>query len=170
MWLPPGEGSDAGCAVVAGDRGCLCGGRAGRQHGAGGGPGVGIAAAARVAGWGAAGADRWFAGFRRREILGRSLRAAQPGHLAAFIAVALGVPLIVAMVFLVAAEALVPSGTGPQPVEMILGARRYSQISRIAVRHGLGPYLHGRPLRPADAAGGRAALALSLRRALEEDG
>src|SRR4249920_3651586 len=60
---------------------------------------------------------------------------------------------------------------------MILGARRalarsrrYSQISRIAVRHGLGPYLHGRPLRPADAAGGRAALALSLRCALEEGG
>ena len=116
-------------------------------------------------------------GFAAAEILGRSLRAAQPGHLAAFITVALGVPLIVAMIFLVAAEALVPSGTGPQPVEMIRGARRalarsrrYSQISRIAVRHGLGPYLHGRPLRPADAAGGRAALALSLRRALEEGG
>ncbi len=116
-------------------------------------------------------------GFAAAEILGRSLRAAQPGHLAAFITVALGVPLIVAMIFLVAAEALVPSGTGPQPVEMIRGARRalarsrrYSQISRIAVRHGLGPYLRGRPLRPADAAGGRAALALSLRRALEEGG
>src|SRR5262249_52061176 len=75
------------------------------------------------------------------------------------------------------AEALVPSGTGPRPVDMILGARRafarsrrYSQISRIAVRHGLGPYLRGRPLRPADAASGRAALALSLRRALEEGG
>ena len=83
-------------------------------------------------------------GFAAAEILGRSLRAAQPGHLAAFITVALGVPLIVAMIFLVAAEALVPSGTGPQPVEMIRGARRalarsrrYSQISRIAVRHGL---------------------------------
>ncbi len=116
-------------------------------------------------------------GFATAEILGRALRAAQPGHLAAFITVALGVPLIVAMIFLVAAEALVPSGTGPQPVEMIRGARRalarsrrYSQISRIAVRHGLGPYLQGRPLRPADAAGGRAALALSLRRALEEGG
>jgi ubiquinone biosynthesis protein len=116
-------------------------------------------------------------GFAAAEILGRSLRSAQPGHLAAFITVGLGVPLIVAMIFLVAAEALVPSGTGPRPVEMIRGARRalarsrrYSQISRIAVRHGLGPYLHGRPLRPADAAGGRAALALSLRRALEEGG
>ena len=116
-------------------------------------------------------------GFAVALILGGVLRAAQPGHLAAFFTVALGVPLIVAMIFLVAAEALVPSGTGPQPVEVIRGARRalarsrrYSQISRIAVRHGLGPYLHGRPLRPADAAGGRAALALSLRRALEEGG
>jgi ubiquinone biosynthesis protein len=116
-------------------------------------------------------------GFAAAYFLGKALRAAQPGHLAAFITVALGVPLIVAMIFLVVAEALVPSGTGPQAVDVIRGARRalarsrrYSQISRIAVRHGLGPYLHGRPLRPADAAGGRAALALSLRRALEEGG
>jgi ubiquinone biosynthesis protein len=116
-------------------------------------------------------------GFAAAYFLGRALRAAQPGHLAAFITMALGVPLIVAMIFLVVAEALVPSGTGPQAVDVIRGARRalarsrrYSQISRIAVRHGLGPYLRGRPLRPADAAGGRAALALSLRRALEEGG
>ncbi len=116
-------------------------------------------------------------GFAAAYLLGRSLQAAQPGHLAAFLTVALGVPLIVAMIFLVAAEVLVPSGTSPRPVDMIFGARRalarsrrYAQISRIAVRHGLGPYLRGRPLRPADPAGGRAALALSLRRALEEGG
>jgi len=116
-------------------------------------------------------------GFAAALIFGRSLRAAQPGHAAAFFTVALGVPLIVAMIFLVVAEALVPSGTGPRPVEVIGGARqalarsrRYSQISQIAVRHGLGPYLRGRRLRPADAAGGRAALAVSLRRALEEGG
>jgi ubiquinone biosynthesis protein len=61
-------------------------------------------------------------------------------------------------------------------VEVIRGVRsavartrRYWQISRIAVRHGLGPYLRGRR-RGEDAAGGRAALALSLRRALEEGG
>jgi ubiquinone biosynthesis protein len=116
-------------------------------------------------------------GFAAAYLLGRSLQAAQPGHLAAFLTVALGVPLIVAMIFLVAAEALVPSGTALHPVDVLLGARRalarsrrYAQISRIAVRHGLGPYLRGRPLRPADPAGGRAALALSLRRALEEGG
>jgi ubiquinone biosynthesis protein len=116
-------------------------------------------------------------GFAAAEILVRTLQPVQSGQVAAFLTVVLGVPLIVAMIFIVAAEALVPSGTVPQPVDVVLGARRalarsrrYSQISRIAVRHGLGPYLRGRPLRPADAAGGRAALARSLRQALEEGG
>ena len=116
-------------------------------------------------------------GFAAALILGSALRADQPRHAGAFFTVVLGVPLIVAMVFIVTAEVLVPSGTVPQPLELIRGARqavartrRYSQISRIAVRHGLGPYLNGRPLRGGDAAGGRAALALSLRRALEEAG
>jgi ubiquinone biosynthesis protein len=116
-------------------------------------------------------------GFAAALIIGKSLQASQPGHLAAFITVALGVPLVVAMIFIVVAEALVPSGTMPGPVEVIRGTprafarwRRYAQISRIAVRHGLGPYLRGRRPRNGDAAGGRAALALSLRRALEEGG
>ena len=116
-------------------------------------------------------------GFVVALILGNALRATQPGHTAAFFTVVLGVPLIVAMVFIVTAEVLVPSGTVPQPLEIILGTRRalarmrrYSQISRIAVRHGLGPYLRGRPAGGEDAAGGRAAVALSLRRALEEAG
>ena len=115
-------------------------------------------------------------GFVVAYLLGRSLQAAQPGHAVAFVTVVLGVPLIVAMIFIVAAEALVPSGTGPGPVEVIRGvrsavarSRRYWQISRIAVRHGLGPYLRGRR-RGEEAGGGRAALALSLRRALEEGG
>ncbi|MFZ0187908.1 MAG: AarF/UbiB family protein [Streptosporangiaceae bacterium] len=115
-------------------------------------------------------------GFVAAYLLGGSLQAAQPGHAVAFFTVVLGVPLIVAMIFIVAAEALVPSGTGPGPVEVIRGvrsavarSRRYWQISRIAVRHGLGPYLRGRR-RGEDAVGGRAALALSLRRALEEGG
>jgi ubiquinone biosynthesis protein len=116
-------------------------------------------------------------GFAVAALLGQALRAAQPGHEVAFLSVALGVPLIVAMIFLVAAEALVPTGTGPGPVEVVRGtrraiarSRRYSQISRVAVRHGLGPYLRGRRLRHADAASGRTALAVSLRRALEEGG
>jgi ubiquinone biosynthesis protein len=115
-------------------------------------------------------------GFVVAYFLGRSLRVAQPGHEVAFFTVALGVPLIMAMIFIVAAEALVPTGTGPGPVEVIRGtrsavarSRRYWQISRIAVRHGLGPYLRGRR-RAEDAAQGRAALALSLRQALEDGG
>jgi ubiquinone biosynthesis protein len=115
-------------------------------------------------------------GFAAAELLGRSLRAAQPGHEAAFLTVVLGVPLIIAMAFIVLAEMLVPSGSMPRPVEVARGirpalarSRRYAQISRIAVRHGLGPYLSG-GRRGADAAGGRAALASSLRQALEEGG
>jgi ubiquinone biosynthesis protein len=116
-------------------------------------------------------------GFAAALLFGNLLRAARPGHPAAFLTVVLGVPLIVAMIFLVAAEVLVPSGTGPQPVGVIRAtrraiarSRRYSQITRIAVQHGLGPYLRGRRLRRADAAGGRAALASSLRGALEAGG
>jgi hypothetical protein len=83
-------------------------------------------------------------GFAAAVILGRYLHAAEPGHLVAFFTVALSVPLIVAMVFIVGAEAVVPTGTLPQPLELIQGtrravarSRRYSQITRIAVRHGL---------------------------------
>ncbi len=99
-------------------------------------------------------------GFAAAELFGRWMPPTQTGHVAAFFTVALGIPLVVAMIFIVAAEVLVPSGTGPQPVEVVRNARRalarsrrYSQICRIAVQHGLGPYLRGRRLRPADAAG-----------------
>jgi ubiquinone biosynthesis protein len=63
-----------------------------------------------------------------------------------FLLLAGAAALVVAMVFL--AEALVPSGSLPGPLELrralrgrVARARRYSQISRIAVRHGLNPYL-----------------------------
>jgi ubiquinone biosynthesis protein len=116
-------------------------------------------------------------GFAAALIVGQALRATESGHLAVFFSVALGVPLIVAMIFIVAAEALVPTGAGPQPVELVLRARRsiarsrrYAQISRILVRHGLSPYLQGRSLRGWETAEGRTAIAVSLRRALEEGG
>ena len=116
-------------------------------------------------------------GFVAALIVGQALRATESGHLAVFFSVALGVPLIVAMIFIVAAEALVPTGAGPQPVELVLRARRsiarsrrYAQISRILVRHGLAPYLQGRPLRGWETAEGRTTIAVSLRRALEEGG
>jgi ubiquinone biosynthesis protein len=128
------------------------------------------------------------AGFAVAEALSRSLQDVRSGHAAAFFTVALGVPLIVAMIFIVVAEALVPSGTWPGLMEAVRGtrqavarSRRYSQISRIAVRHGLGPYLRGPRRGPAAAdgpdeaggpagPGGRAALARSVRQALEEGG
>jgi ubiquinone biosynthesis protein len=85
--------------------------------------------------------------------------------------------LIVAMMFLVIAEALVPSGSLPGPLEWrralrgrVVRTRRYSQISRIAIRHGLSPYLRGRRRAELDAPAGRARLARSVRQALEEGG
>ena len=85
--------------------------------------------------------------------------------------------LVVAMIFLVVAEALVPSGSLPGPLKLrralrgrVARARRYSQISRIAVRHGLGPYLRGRRRAELDSPVGRERLARSVRLALEEAG
>jgi len=80
-----------------------------------------------------------------------------------FLILAGAAALVVAMVFLVVAEALVPSGSVPGPLELrqalrgrAARARRYSQITRIAVRHGLGPYLWGRRGRAElDTPGGR---------------
>ncbi|WP_238010436.1 AarF/UbiB family protein [Dactylosporangium sp. AC04546] len=76
--------------------------------------------------------------------------------------------LVVAMIFLVVAEALVPAGQ-ITPVQWLKGlrararrTRRYVQILAIVVRHGLGPHLRGRR---AGAPAGR-----SVRAALEEGG
>ena len=95
-----------------------------------------------------------------------------------FLILAGAAALVVAMVFLVVAEALVPSGSLPGPLELrralrgrVARGRRYSQITRITVRHGLGPYLWGRRGRAElDTPGGRERLAGSLRLALEEAG
>ncbi|MEV0973373.1 ABC1 kinase family protein [Microtetraspora glauca] len=84
--------------------------------------------------------------------------------------------VLIPMVILVVAEALVPPGSIPGPIEFarslrgrISRARRYSQITRIAFRHGLGPYLRGRGDRLEDR-GGRVRLARALRGALDEGG
>ncbi|GAA3643608.1 AarF/UbiB family protein [Nonomuraea antimicrobica] len=98
-------------------------------------------------------------------------------------AAALGLLLLVVMVFvlipmalLVLAEALVPPGSVPGPLEAarslrgrLSRARRYSQITRVAIRHGLGPYLRGRGERLEDRSG-KLRLARSLRGALEDGG
>lgn len=84
--------------------------------------------------------------------------------------------VLIPMVILVIGEALVPPGSIPGPIELVRSlrgrlsrARRYSQITRIAFRHGLGPYLRGRGGDPGDRSG-RARLARSLREALDDGG
>jgi ubiquinone biosynthesis protein len=93
-----------------------------------------------------------------------------------FIILALAAALLAAMVFLVVAEALLPSGSLPGPLEWrrqlrgrLARARRYSEISRIAARHGLFSYLRGRRPR-LDQPQGRAEMASAVRRALDEGG
>ncbi|MFG6192915.1 ABC1 kinase family protein [Nonomuraea sp. JJY05] len=84
--------------------------------------------------------------------------------------------VLIPMVILVIAEALVPPGSVPGPLELVRSvrgrlsrARRYSQITRIAIKHGLGPYLRGRGERLDDRPG-KVRLARSLREALDEGG
>jgi len=94
-----------------------------------------------------------------------------------FVMLGIACALLVGMVFLVLAEALVPSGTLPGPLYLVRGlrrrlgrARRYGQIGRIIVRHGLGPYLRGGRRAELATSEGRRRLAQSLRRALDEGG
>jgi ubiquinone biosynthesis protein len=121
-------------------------------------------------------------GFAVAGPIARAVRGALPAGGSAvtpvwFLILVSAAALIVAMMFLVIAEALVPSGSLPGPLEWrrelrgrMVRARRYSQISRIAVRHGLWPYLRGRRRAELEAPGGRARLARSVRQALEDGG
>jgi ubiquinone biosynthesis protein len=90
--------------------------------------------------------------------------------------VQIGIALLAAMAFLVLAEMVLPSGS-VRPVawaralrNRLARARRYLQISQIAARHGLLPYLRGRRRLQAGTPAVRAGLARSLRLALEEGG
>ena len=67
-----------------------------------------------------------------------------PSRTFVFIPIQIGVTVLVAITFLVVAEILIPSGSWPRPDKWIgsvrdgfARSRRYSQISRIAVRQGL---------------------------------
>jgi hypothetical protein len=67
-----------------------------------------------------------------------------------FVILGVVIALLAGMVFLVIAEALVPSGSVPGPVYVLRAARgrmgragRYGQISRIMARRGLLPYARG---------------------------
>jgi ubiquinone biosynthesis protein len=94
-----------------------------------------------------------------------------------FLILAATAALLVAMTFLVVAEALVPTGSVPNPLALrralrgrMSRTRRYLQISRIAIHHGLLPYLRGRRQVELDAPDARLRLARSVRRALDEGG
>lgn len=85
--------------------------------------------------------------------------------------------LLAGMVFLVVAEALVPSGSLPGPLFLVRGlrkrlrrTRRYLQITRIVMRHHLTPYLRGGRRAELTTADGRARLARSVRFALDDGG
>lgn len=84
-----------------------------------------------------------------------------------------GSAFLATLIFLFVAEMAVPAGGGFGRLRSvrtrISRARRYSQITRIAIKHGLGRYLAGRR-EPGLAPGRHAKLARSLRRALEEGG
>ncbi len=84
---------------------------------------------------------------------------------------------LVAMIVLVIGEVLVPDGSLPGPIELWRGwrsrmvrARRYSQIVRIAARHGLGRFLRGYRHSGLESPTSRRDLARSVRRALDEGG
>lgn len=81
--------------------------------------------------------------------------------------------VVIGLIVLVLLELLVPTGTLPSPSRVLRGwkarrrrARRYTQVMRIAAKHGLSGYLGGRRR----AHEGQAAIARSLRDALNEGG
>jgi ubiquinone biosynthesis protein len=85
-----------------------------------------------------------------------------------------GCAFLATLTFLFLAEMALPSGGGLGFVGRLRSirrrmarARRYSQVSRIAVKHGIGPYLGGRR---AETGTRHAVLARSLRQALEDAG
>jgi ubiquinone biosynthesis protein len=85
--------------------------------------------------------------------------------------------VLTGLVFLVLAEAVVPTGSLPRLRDLrrdlggrVARTRRYLQILRIAARHGLGPYLRGRRRPGRENAAGQAELARSLRLALDDAG
>ncbi len=88
----------------------------------------------------------------------------------ALVTVQLGLSLLVVIGLLALAEILVPTGSIPPPTEWwgmlrrrVKRTRRYSRITAIAFRHGLGPYLRGRERTDVG-------LARSLRLALQDAG
>ncbi|HEY4570043.1 MAG TPA: AarF/UbiB family protein [Kribbella sp.] len=99
------------------------------------------------------------------------------GAAVAYMALIAVCSMLAGLVFLVLSEALVPTGSLPRARDLrrdlsgrIARTRRYLQILRIAIKHGLGPYLRGRRRPGRENAAGQAELARSLRLALDEAG
>ncbi|MFG1817191.1 ABC1 kinase family protein [Kribbella sp. NPDC049174] len=99
------------------------------------------------------------------------------GAAAAFLGLTAVCSMLAGLVFLVLSEALVPTGSLPRARDLrrdltgrITRTKRYLQILRIAIRHGLGPYIRGRRRPGRENAAGQAELARSLRLALDEAG
>ncbi|MEV5241993.1 AarF/UbiB family protein [Streptomyces cinnamoneus] len=91
--------------------------------------------------------------------------------------VQMGCSLLLAMGFLAVSEMVVPGDSARTPAGWLrtvrsrgARARRYSQISAIALRYGLRPYLRGRDDPDSGGTKGAARLARPLRLALEEAG
>lgn len=89
---------------------------------------------------------------------------------AGLVTLQLGLSILAVIGLLAFAEIIVPTGSIPPPTEWwgmlrrrIARTRRYSRITAIAVRHGLGPYLRGRERTSTG-------LARSLRLALQDAG
>ncbi|WP_308466600.1 ABC1 kinase family protein [Rathayibacter soli] len=101
----------------------------------------------------------------------------QPHDTLALIPIQVGIIVLVAMVVLVAAELIVPTGSIPRPSKwlgalraQLQRARRYSQITRILLKHGLLPPRRPSSDQSAEGSRARSAQARSLRLALEEAG
>ncbi|MGE7386262.1 ABC1 kinase family protein [Streptomyces sp. NPDC004126] len=100
-------------------------------------------------------------------------RLEKSGELAPLLSLMVGVGMLASMVVLVSLDVMLPVGS-VRPlgwVRSVRGriarARRYSQVVRIAARHGLGPYLRGRRRAPAVR---HELLARELRQALQAGG
>jgi ubiquinone biosynthesis protein len=105
------------------------------------------------------------------------LEQADGGSQVVYLLLSIATTSLLAMILVVLAEVLVPDGSLPSPLELWRGsrsrlrrARRYGQVIRIALRHGLGRFLRGRDHRGLSSSVARRELARSLRAALDEGG
>lgn len=105
------------------------------------------------------------------------LERADGGSQVVYLLLSIATTSLLAMILVVLAEVLVPDGSLPSPLELWRGsrsrlrrARRYGQVVRIALRHGLGRFLRGRDHRGLSSSVARRELARSLRAALDEGG